>query len=130
MLQAHFRHRHLIKITYQTAVGVRGEEVIIYLAEVCRITPGQVYKKKLSGQDTTTMLLTSTVRPDKRISDIKRAVNDDLVGFLYSFQTICHADRNFELDSRLPFFAVHAGRRDGGGHGADAGSSYIQPTFK
>ena len=68
------------------------------------------------------MLPTSTVRPDKRISDIKRAVNDDSVGLLYLFQTICHADRNFEPDSRLPFFAVHDECRDGGEYGADAGS--------
>ena len=81
MLQAHFRNHHLKNITYPTAFGVRIGNVAIYPAKVYRVTLGQVYRKKLSGQDTTTMLLTSTVRPNKHISDIKRAVNHASVGF-------------------------------------------------
>jgi eukaryotic translation initiation factor 2C len=61
--------------------GVRVGKDAVFPAEFCTIVPGQVYKKKLNGRDTTTLLGKSTMRPDRRLQDIQQALSRDVSGF-------------------------------------------------
>ena len=77
----YFEHHHHIKIRYPQAFGVRIGRSAVYPAEMCTVAPGQVYKKKLEGSDTTKFLNKSTVRPGARIDDIQKAISSNVSGF-------------------------------------------------
>ena len=65
-------------LRYPEAFGIRSGKSAVFPAEVCEVFPGQVYKKKLDGQDTTKMLKKTTKKPEERLSDIVKAVDQDV----------------------------------------------------
>ena len=69
-----------MRLNHPKAFGVRVSKTAIYPAEVCEIVPAQLYKKKLSGPDTSKMIKETTARPERRFQDIQQAVADDKVG--------------------------------------------------
>ena len=73
---------------YPEAFGVRIGKSAIFPAEVCAIAPGQVYKRKLDGRDTTKFLEKSTVRPDARIRDIQQAISRDVSLINHLFEMV------------------------------------------
>lgn len=89
-VQRHFWDHHRVRLSHPKAFGVRVSKTAIYPAEVCQIVPAQLYKKTLSGADTTKMMSVSTARPEKRLQDIQQAVAEDKVGLrLHDDWTSC-----------------------------------------
>lgn len=71
-------HQRILR--FPEVFGVRLGKTAVYPAEVCDIFPGQVYKKKLDGRDTTEFLKLSTSKPKVRLSDIRKAVSGQVRG--------------------------------------------------
>ncbi|KIP09095.1 hypothetical protein PHLGIDRAFT_116659 [Phlebiopsis gigantea 11061_1 CR5-6] len=80
-VERHFWDHHRVRLSHPKAFGVRVSKTAIYPAEVCQIVPAQLYKKTLSGADTTKMMSVSTARPEKRLQDIQQAVAEDKMGY-------------------------------------------------
>ncbi|KAF8937538.1 Piwi domain-containing protein [Dissophora ornata] len=70
-------------------LGAKGRESVAYFpAEVCFITPGQHYKKKLNDEQLAAMIKTTAIKPDQRASKIRnslRILDMDANPYLASF---------------------------------------------
>lgn len=55
--------------------GVRIGKDAVFPAEVCEVIPGQLYRKKLSPENTTQFLRFSVQKPHERLMTITNGVN-------------------------------------------------------
>lgn len=95
-VQDYFQQHHNVTLKWPEAFGVRTSKTAVFPAEMCTIFPGQVYKKKLDGQDTTELLRMSTAPPRTRISNIQRAVSQNV-----SFSCFVGSARRFERSALM-----------------------------
>ncbi|KAI0934439.1 hypothetical protein AcV5_006280 [Taiwanofungus camphoratus] len=73
-VEAHFLQQHNRRLQYPEIFGVRLSKTAVFPAEVCVVVPGQLYKKKLSPDDTTTFLRFATQKPEERLRLIRESV--------------------------------------------------------
>jgi hypothetical protein len=84
LLQDYFFQTYNLRIEHSRLVGIRlsgksGQDDIVPL-ELCRVKPGQLYRKKLPEELTRDMVEFSAVRPQDRQRMIQQAVR-----FFFSF---------------------------------------------
>ncbi|GJE90868.1 argonaute-like protein [Phanerochaete sordida] len=77
----HFMEHHRYTLRNPHAFGVRANKSAVFPAEVCRIVPGQLYKKKLDGRATSEVIKHTSMRPDVRLDKIKKAVSSDILAY-------------------------------------------------
>ncbi|KAI0705837.1 Piwi-domain-containing protein, partial [Cytidiella melzeri] len=78
-VEEHFRSHHGKHLQEPRAFGVRIGKDAVYPAEVCKILPGQVYKKKLDPTDMAEFLKLAVLKPQDRMNAIGQAVHNDLM---------------------------------------------------
>lgn len=81
---AYFREKYGYALRYPGMFGVRIGKDAVFPAEVCEVIPGQLYRKKLSPENTTQFLRFSVQKPHERLMTITNGVNGQNQVFDYN----------------------------------------------
>ncbi|EJF65736.1 Piwi-domain-containing protein [Dichomitus squalens LYAD-421 SS1] len=73
-VKTHFERKYNVKVVHEHAVGVRLGRSAIIPAELCKIVPGQLFKRKVPAHLQPDFLKFATQRPDQRLRAIRAAV--------------------------------------------------------
>ncbi|KZT11426.1 Piwi-domain-containing protein [Laetiporus sulphureus 93-53] len=73
-VEAHFMQAHNLRLQYPDLFGVRIGKDAVFPVEVCKIAPGQLYKKKIPQALTSEFVRFATQRPDRRLDAIRQGV--------------------------------------------------------
>ena len=123
----HYYKTYNIRLLFPDIIGIElsrgsGKNTVIP-AEICHITPGQRYTRKLPQQMTSMMVDFSKFRPDKRLEMIIGHKGDRAqppVSPSSKLWLINH----FLLDTRVCYLAVYPGFRD-----ANIGETHYSRRF-
>lgn len=72
--QEYWASHHNSRLRFPEIFGIKIRSGAIFPAEVCAITPGQRYKKRLSPEDTASFLKFSVSKPQDRLAQVEGAV--------------------------------------------------------
>ncbi|CAL1704410.1 unnamed protein product [Somion occarium] len=76
-VRQYFQQKYNFALRYSTVFGIQIGKDAVFPAEVCTITPGQLYKKKLSEDQTKSFVSLAVQKPHQRLGSIESAVSGD-----------------------------------------------------
>lgn len=76
--QEYWASHHNSRLRFPEVFGIKIRSGAIFPAEVCTITPGQRYKKRLSPDDTASFLKFSVSKPQDRLRQVEGAVTKNV----------------------------------------------------
>ncbi|KAH9951296.1 Piwi domain-containing protein [Amylocystis lapponica] len=73
-VQDHFRSKYNSALAYPNIFGIRVGKTAVFPAEVCRIIPGQLFKKKLLPEQTSRFVEVTAKKPHERLQTIRQGI--------------------------------------------------------